>query len=61
MVNQLHNAHPSIEADIARRLLIACEDSEERVKTIAIEYEVLFQIKKYYFLSIDYGLEQTYP
>jgi Zn-dependent peptidase ImmA (M78 family) len=61
LVNQLHNAHPSIEADIARRLLIACEDSEERVKTIAIEYEVLFQIKKYYLVPIDYGLERNYP
>ncbi len=61
MVNQLHDAHPYIEADIARRLLIACEDSEERVKTIAIEYEVLFQIKEYFFVPIDYGLERTYP
>ena len=38
MVTQLCSAHPSLQADIARRLLIACEDSEERVKNIAIEY-----------------------
>jgi hypothetical protein len=37
LVTQLNTAHPHLEADIARRLLIACEDLEERVKTIAIE------------------------
>ncbi|CAF1278175.1 unnamed protein product [Adineta ricciae] len=37
LVTQLRSAHPSLQADIARRLLIACEDSEERVKNIAIE------------------------
>ncbi|CAF2549669.1 unnamed protein product [Rotaria sp. Silwood2] len=37
LVNQLHTSHPILEADIARRLLITCEDSEEHVKNIAIE------------------------
>lgn len=38
LVQQLNSAHPNLRADIARRLLIACEDPEEHVKTIAIEY-----------------------
>jgi len=46
LVKQLNTAHPNLEADIARRLLIACDDPEERVKTIATEYEILFVIKK---------------
>ncbi|CAF3563233.1 unnamed protein product [Rotaria sp. Silwood1] len=37
LVNQLHTSHSTLEADIARRLLIACEDPEERVKNIALE------------------------
>ncbi|UJR36911.1 hypothetical protein I4U23_029624 [Adineta vaga] len=37
LVTQLNTAHPDLQADIARRLLIACEDLEERVKNIAIE------------------------
>ncbi|CAF0894416.1 unnamed protein product [Rotaria sordida] len=37
LVNQLHTSHPKLEADVARRLLIACEDLEERVKNIALE------------------------
>ncbi|CAF1165471.1 unnamed protein product [Adineta steineri] len=37
LVTQLNTAHPTLQADIARRLLIACEDLEERVKTIATE------------------------
>jgi len=37
LVSRLKGAHPALEADIARRLLIVCEDPEERVKNIAIE------------------------
>lgn len=37
LVTRLSTGHPLIEADIARRLLIACEDPEEHVKNIATE------------------------
>jgi hypothetical protein len=37
-VKQLNSTHAAIRPMIARRLWIACEDSEERVKTIATEY-----------------------
>jgi hypothetical protein len=62
LVKQLNTAHPNLEADIARRLLIACEDHEERVKNIAIEYDILINLKKntHRFYYIDYGLKQNY-
>ncbi|CAF2053347.1 unnamed protein product [Rotaria magnacalcarata] len=37
LVTRLHKIHPTLEADIARRLLIVCEDPEEHVKKIATE------------------------
>jgi hypothetical protein len=62
LVTQLHKAHPLLEDDIARRLLIVCEDLEEHVKNIAIEYDGLLLIKErqYNIFYIDYGLKQNY-
>ncbi|CAF4402543.1 unnamed protein product, partial [Rotaria magnacalcarata] len=40
LVTRLHKIHPTLEADIARRLLIVCEDPEEHVKKIATEYNI---------------------
>ncbi len=63
MVQQLKGAHPKLEADIARRLLIACEDPEERVKNIAVEYvfSISHQQKTKYGHNLDYGLKRNYP
>jgi hypothetical protein len=62
LVKQLNTAHPNLEADIARRLLITCEDSEEHVKNIAIEYDILLVIdeNKASVYYIDYGLKLNY-
>jgi hypothetical protein len=37
LAKQLNTAHPNLQADVARRLLIVCEDPEEHVKNIAVE------------------------